>query len=105
MSFRTYTLVCGEYINQNPNKHARETIQAEFIDICPSVPLEYKNRILTFLMKYTDLPHTLKDTPPHTFKLKEDATATLVRTGRSKFGKDQDKIINDWVKWTLVSNS
>ena len=99
--------ICAEYIKKHPDEHREEAIQAESIDICPSIPLEYKNRILSFLMKYTDvfaqstntLPRTLKNTAPHKFKLKENATP--VRTGRPRFGKAQAQIINDWVKWAL----
>ena len=99
--------ICAEYVKQHPDDYISKAIQTESIDVCPSVPAEYKNRILSFLMKYTDvfaqstntLPRTLKQTPPHSFKLREDATP--VRTGRPRFGKAQAQIINDWVKWAL----
>ena len=99
--------VCAEYIKHHPNDYKQEAIQPESMDIASSMPMEYRNRILSFLMKYSDvfaqstntLPCPLKDVPPHIFKLREDATP--VRSGRPKFGKAQAKIINDWVAWAL----
>ena len=99
--------ICAEYLKQHPNDYISEAIEAESIDICPDIPHEYKSRILSFLMKYTDvfaqstntLPRELKRTGAHKFKLKEDATP--VRSGRPRFGKAQAKIINDWVDWAL----
>ena len=99
--------ICAEYVKQHPNDYLSKAIEAESIDICPSVPHEYKSRILSFLMKYTDvfaqstntLPRELKRTGKHKFKLKENATP--VRSGRPRFGKAQAKIINDWVDWAL----
>jgi len=100
--------ICAKYLEKNPDDYESVRLLKDAIDVAPHMNAEARARILQLLHQYGEvfatrtntLPKPMKGTPPHSFKLKEDAVPS--RTGRPKFGPAQTKIITQWVEWALA---